>query len=67
MGPPNCKPLLFWVECKSDSSCAGACKGNTAVWSAKSSGDGGTGSMVQVMERESIKDDLGFMLNTDGI
>jgi hypothetical protein len=40
---------------------------NTAVWSAKSISDGGSGGMLQVLERDGIADDLGFTLKTDGI
>ena len=58
---------LFGLNAKATAAVPVHVRANTAVWSAKSSGDGGTGSMVQVLERESIKDDLGFMLKTDGI
>ena len=67
-GPTKLQNLtLFGVNAKATPAVPVHIRANTAVWSAKSISDGGSGSMVQVLEREAMTDDLGFTLKTNGV
>jgi hypothetical protein len=56
---------LFGLGMNADPSAPFAAKLNTALWSALYSGDGGTGSLIQTLNRQSDTQDVGLILQDD--
>ncbi len=56
---------LLGIGMQADSAKPFAAKLNAALWSARYSADGGTGSLIQTLNKETGGDDLGFVLQED--
>ncbi|MGH1354069.1 MAG: DUF2793 domain-containing protein [Thalassovita sp.] len=56
---------LIGLGMQADSAAPFAAKLNAALWSALYSGDGGTGSLIQTLNKEASGDDVGLVLQED--
>ena len=56
---------LFGLGMNADPSLPFAAKLNAALWNALYSGDGGTGSLIQILNRENSASDVGLILQDD--
>ncbi|MGB7316664.1 MAG: DUF2793 domain-containing protein [Planktotalea sp.] len=56
---------LIGLAMQADAATPFAAKLNAALWSALYSGDGGTGSLIQTLNKETTGDDAGFVLQED--